>query len=235
MAANGLHSGHRERLRKRFLETGINGFEEHELLELLLFYALPRINTNEIAHALINKFGSVAAVLDADREEIASVKGLSENSAILLSIMGDMCHDYSDASCSDRKFTCMSEVKTYLLDYFRPIRSEICVIMNVSMRCELMGMHCFTYNELLPEFINPRNLAEIVFRNRIRRIIIEQNRAGRLPVPDENDYVITKTLSELLCPLGVEVYDHIICGAGKAFSMRKSGAFSFFGGEFGDG
>ncbi len=235
MASNGLHSGHRERLRKRFLETGINGFEEHELLELLLFYALPRVNTNEIAHALINKFGSLAAVLDADREEIASVKGLSENSAVLLSIMGDMCRDYADASFCDRKFSAMGEAETYLLDYFKPIRSEICVIMNVSMRCELMGMHCFTHNELLPGFINARNLAEIVFRNRIRRIVIGQNRVGRLPVPDENDYIITKTLSELLCPLGVEIYDHVICGERKAFSMRKSGAFSFCGGEFGNG
>ncbi|MBE6862607.1 MAG: hypothetical protein E7497_06900 [Ruminococcus sp.] len=235
MASKSLHSGHRERLRKRFLETGINGFEEHELLELLLFYALPRVNTNEIAHAIINKFGGISEVLDADRGDIASIKGLSENSAVLLRIMRDMCRDYAAASSADRHFSGMGEAEAYLLDYFRPIRSEICVIMNVSMRCELVGLHCFTHEELLPEYINPRNLAEIVLRNRIRRIVIGQNRMGRLPLPDENDYIITKTLSELLSPLGVEIYDHIICGEGKAFSMRKSGAFSFRTGDFDNG
>lgn len=233
MASKTLHGGHRERLRKRFLENGTNGFEEHELLELLLFYALPRVNTNELAHALINRMGSLSAVLGASAEDIAAVKGLNESSALFVSFMADLCRDYAETSLTDRTSFPKEGAEGYLTAYFKSVQSEICVLLSVSMKCEPMSIHTFTREELMPGGISSRSIAELVIRNRIRRIVIGQNRTGRLVLPCEEDYIITKTLSELLRPLGVEVYDHIICAEERSFSMRKSGAFGFCGG--GDG
>ena len=81
------HSHHRERLRKRAREEGLSSFEPHEALELLLFYAIPRVNTNEIAHALLDRFGSFAAVLDADYSQLVEVPGMGENSATFLTLL----------------------------------------------------------------------------------------------------------------------------------------------------
>ena len=79
-----IHDGHRERMKKRFIEHGLENFDDHSVLELLLFYALPRADVNPIAHKLIDKFGSLAAVFDAPTDELAKVTGLSANSALLI-------------------------------------------------------------------------------------------------------------------------------------------------------
>ena len=78
------HAGHRQRLRERFLKMGLDSFEPHEVLELLLTYSIPRKNTNVIAHKLIDKFGSISAVFDAPCEALMSVDSITENSAVLI-------------------------------------------------------------------------------------------------------------------------------------------------------
>ena len=93
MSENGLHSGHRERLRQRYLESGTENLCEHEFLELLLFYALPRINTNEISHLLTDRFGSLKNVLDAPVEQLTEVKGIGKTAAGFLKLMGELRKD----------------------------------------------------------------------------------------------------------------------------------------------
>ena len=80
----GIHDGHREKMRRRFLETGLEGFADHEALELLLYYAIPRRDTNPIAHALMERYGSLSGVMAAPIEDLQKVKGIGENAAILL-------------------------------------------------------------------------------------------------------------------------------------------------------
>lgn len=82
-----MHEGHRERLRKRFIENGLQGFEKHNMLELLLFYAIPRRDTNELAHRLINSFGSLSGVFNASFEELCRVEGIGENAAALIKLI----------------------------------------------------------------------------------------------------------------------------------------------------
>ena len=87
MAKENVHRGHRQRLKQRFLENGLNGFAEHEIIELLLYYAIPVRDVNEIAHNLINHFGSLQKVLNADYETLKDMDGLGEHSAVLLKLM----------------------------------------------------------------------------------------------------------------------------------------------------
>ena len=86
----GLHDGHRQRSKRRYLALGAEGMEDHQLLELLLFYAIPRQDTNETAHRLIQRFGSLQGVLHAAPEELTSVEGVGENAAVLVRLVGDM-------------------------------------------------------------------------------------------------------------------------------------------------
>lgn len=227
MSSSDIHRGHRERLRRRFLETGIYGFQEHEILELLLFYALPRVNTNEISHRLIDKFGGIAAVLDADISELSAVKGLSESSAALIKFMRDLCLSYALSSHPSARFSSPSELEKYFSDYFNSVNSEICLILSISPNFELLTTHSYPSESLLSAEISGRSLAETALRNNMRRIVIGQYHPDKHPIPDENDYAITRIFAETLTPLGIEIYDHIICGDGKTFSMRKNGAFSF--------
>ena len=90
MAAS-IHKGHRERLKQRFLEEGLDNFTDIQVLELLLFYAIPQKDTNPIAHGLLEHFGSLSRVLEADFEELKKVDGISDHSATLLALVTDLC------------------------------------------------------------------------------------------------------------------------------------------------
>ena len=85
-----IHNGHRQRLKDRFRKEGLDHFDEHQVLELLLFYCIPRQDTNPLAHRLMNTFGSVREVLNADRDVLLRVEGMTENAATLLSLVGDL-------------------------------------------------------------------------------------------------------------------------------------------------
>ena len=89
-----LNQGHRSRMRKRYLTCGFSGFQEHEILELLLFYALPRVNTNPIAHQLLKEFHSLAGVLDADPVELQKVPGIREQAAVFLNMLPELFRYY---------------------------------------------------------------------------------------------------------------------------------------------
>lgn len=89
-----MHEGHRQRMREKFLKQGGDAFLPHEFLELLLFYVIPRCNTNEIAHELMNRFGSFRGVVDAEREELAQIKGIGDNASIFMKILSAFPHFY---------------------------------------------------------------------------------------------------------------------------------------------
>ena len=98
MSENNVHEGHRQRLKNRFIETGFQGFEPHNILELLLFYSIPRKDTNVIAHNLLNRFGSLKNVFNASFEDLIQVEGIKENSATLIKMVPLIAKEYVDSS-----------------------------------------------------------------------------------------------------------------------------------------
>ena len=106
------HKNHRERLRKRFLETGFKGFAPHEVLELILFYSIPQQDTNETAHRLINHFGSFSAVLDAEPTELMRVSGIKEISVALIKLIPAICSYYHiDKTYGGKKFVSIESIE----------------------------------------------------------------------------------------------------------------------------
>src|SRR5690554_7825953 len=99
-----MHTGHRDRVKNRFLNEGLDSFDQHQVLELLLFYSIPYKDTNELAHELINRYGSLAAILEADPFELQKVKGVGKNTAVLLSLLPQLCRKIGRASCRERGY-----------------------------------------------------------------------------------------------------------------------------------
>ena len=99
----GIHSGHRERMKQRFRETGFDGFSDVNALELLLFYAIPRQDTNPIAHALLDRFGSFHGVIDAHYEDLLKVNGVGENTALFLKMIPAVCKRYTQGKQKKQK------------------------------------------------------------------------------------------------------------------------------------
>ena len=91
----GIHDGHRQRLKDRFLSQGLSGFEPHNILELLLFYSIPRSDTNEIAHRLLNEFKTVSGVFEASVEDLCRIKGVSMHTATLIKLIPEISYVYN--------------------------------------------------------------------------------------------------------------------------------------------
>ena len=114
-----IHAGHRERIRERLRTSGLNAFSDHEVLELLLTFAIPRQDTNPLAHDLINAFGSLSAVLDADESELMRVKGMGKHAALLLTMMPQLMQRYQLSSLGKRPvITTLADAKNYCAPLF---------------------------------------------------------------------------------------------------------------------
>ena len=223
MNGKNLHSGHRGRLRKRLIESDGKGICEHELLELLLFYALPRVNTNETAHQLIRQFGSLEAVLSAAPDELSRIPGVSTSASRFLKLVHRLCMRYSADTGRLIRFSGEAGIQDYFRDYFAGTSSDICLLIEISPRLELTDTVSFPAADVL----TPRRIAEVALRKRFRRIVIGMNRPDCPPTPTPDDYALARGVSELLTPLGTVLADYIVCGRGGTFSMHSSGAFSF--------
>lgn len=227
MAGNvkNIHEGHRKRLRNRFAENGLNGFHPHEILELILFYSIPRANTNEIAHNLINRFGSVYQIFDTVPEQLSSVKGLGAKSIEFIKIFSDLCFYYLEHESLGEK---PSDIKEYVNNYFSNLNCRI--FLAVLMGSDMTVKSNYTFS---PEALNCHeevvsSLTMTAIKNNARNIIIARNCGkGRIPVPHNEDYFVVRLIAESLKSLGIHTVDYIISDGSTAFSMFEEGVFSF--------
>ncbi|MDR3207863.1 MAG: hypothetical protein LBT60_05970, partial [Oscillospiraceae bacterium] len=131
------HTGHRERLRERFLTEGLDAFPEHNILELLLFYALPQKDTNPLAHKLLDTFGTLSGVLDAAPEELARVDGVGRNTAALLSLMPALFRRYKlSGSRRDQPLDSAEKAGEYLLPLFAGLKNEVAYLVCLDAKCK---------------------------------------------------------------------------------------------------
>lgn len=229
MADKKIHSGHRERLRQRLLETAGRGFCDHELLELLLFYALPRVNTNETAHYLIERFGSLSGVITASPDDLAAMKGISANTAQFLRLVDKLCAMYTSESGSRVRFKDIGELRSYAAAYFEKSDSDICLLLNISPHYQLLNTVAYPTGQLASGEISQRELTETALRNKFRLIVMAVNHPGGIAVPTARDYKIAREFDEALAPLDSVLHDFIVCAGSSTFSMRETGAYSFRG------
>lgn len=221
-----LHSGHRKRLRKRFIETELEGFHQHEVLEFLLFYSIPRANTNEIGHSLIKNFKSVYEVLNADSEELIKIKGISKKSIEQIKIFGDLCKYYLNSAEVIQK---LDDKRDFVNNYFSNIDEEMFLVINIGTNNSIRGTYTFDLDTFIFHKEIIKDLAIKSLKNQTIKILIARccPKKVRFPVARGDDYRIVKRISENICPLGIEIDDYIISNGSRSFSMREEGAFSF--------
>lgn len=220
-----IHAGHRERMRERFLQGGLENYHDHEVLEMLLFHAIKRGDTNPLAHELLREFGSLQGVLWADREALCRVKGIGENTAIFLQFMGAF-HDYVEQSRM-RGMT-LSSVENRCL-YFRSMLSG-CSDENMLVAClddQQKVIRCITAAKGVPGHVQVevQTLVRSVLLSHCRSVILAHNHPNGKALPSPEDIRQTNTIAGLLKSLGIEVIDHIIVSADDTCSMRKMGTY----------
>lgn len=227
MAQDNLHEGHRGRLRAQFMQNGIDGFTPHQVLELLLFYTYPRIDTNEIAHKLINRFGSLAGVIDASPEELENA-GVNYNTVVLLKMLPQCAKMYYSTRTEKISYDNPEKLKALFTACYLGVTNEqfrvACFDNDLRLICNVI------VDEGSPSFspVSLRKIAETVFAARSSYIVIAHNHPNGSPAPSSSDIFATRRIKSAMAELGVTLLDHIIVGANLSVSMRDSAVISIF-------
>lgn len=221
------HAGHRGRLRGRYLAAGQDGLYEHELLELLLFYARPVVNTNNIAHDLIDRFGSMGKALSANMKDLSAVKGVGSGGALFLKLMYDLGLSCMNRSHTGEILSTRSILKDYIARSFSGSSARVCDILCLSSRSELLRTVTLPVDEILSGNMTAKELASIIIKSEAAIVCIGINHGKGTVIPTDTDYRLTGIFAELLSAVGVLFSDCIIHGSGSCFSMRGNGAFAF--------
>lgn len=218
------HDGHRKRMRERFRANGLNGFAEHEVVELILFYGRARGNVNDTAHALVDTFGSLPGVLEATPEQLMAVDGIGEESATLLSLILPLFRRYSDEINQERtKLTGRQPTMAYCRTMMAGYRQEqfyvICLTADGSIICNRK----VTEGTLTSVTAYPRLVLEAALNSNAHSVVLCHNHPGGVAMPSDDDICTTRYLQQLLEGVGIIVLDHIIVAGNQTYSMVQHG------------
>lgn len=217
------HDGHRGRMWDKYLEHGIGIFEEHELLEILLFLLIPRVNTNETSHELINRFGSLKNVLDTSIGDLQKVKGIGKNSAVGLKFIGDIA-DYVNRKKHDAiKFDSSSAIIDYCIEHYRNIPHECISFFLLDDKLTLMYKEDIEINKPNETDFDYKQIIRQIVKFECPAIIISHNHPEGSVYASNVDITTTRTLASLLKAIDVKIVDHIVIQDNTGYSMRKSG------------
>jgi DNA repair protein RadC len=224
-----LHEGHRERVRQEFLKHGFDrNTPPHKILEILLFYCVQRADTNPIAHELIKKYGSVAAVLDAPIEELATFKGLSERSAILLKLIMPTAQRYIyDKQAQKPTFESLDSIGKYVLGSFLGEKNEKVGVMCLDAKGSMLGFEFFGEGSLDSVGFSNRELVKIVLDYGATAAVLCHNHPNGIALPSDSDVSLTKKASQMLADIGIQLIDHIIVADADFVSMAQSEKYGY--------
>ena len=220
----GLHDGHRNRLKNRFLNEGLTNFEDHNVLELLLFYSIPRSDTNEIAHELLNKFGSLHGVFEAGMEDLMSVNGISRHSAVLIKMIPELFVVYGRDKVRDiQKINSSDDAKQFFIPrFYGKVREEVQLVL-LDDKMNIIKWVKIYEGSVNSANVPIRKIVEIAIENRATNVIIAHNHPTGLILPSKDDLRATANVREALALVDVKLLDHVIVSDNEAASLKDSG------------
>ena len=229
MKKENIHSGHRERLRKTTDKIGFENLPEHQQLELLLSFAIPRKDTNPIAHELIEKFGSFSQVLDASPHSLMQVKGIGEKAASLLTTCGKIPFAYRTSKMQQKTIlTCPSQIINYFSDIATSSSAERFYIIYLNTKSEVIKYETMGDNFLDKVSVDFRELIQKTLMYNSKGIIICHTHPEGSARPSNQDIIFTKQLFIALNIIGIKLCDHVIFSSNENFSFFNNGLIDAF-------
>ena len=215
------HSGHRERLRRRFIDNGLDGFEEHQALELYLFYAIPRRDTNPLAHRLLERYRNIGGVCDAPIDELERDFGLSESAAALLKLLPEMSRLYNESKLSDTNLIDPETVGDMIARRFIGRTSEAVALLLGSAKGKILYFDIVAKGSVSSSDFPLRRIVDLAIRHNARTAYIAHNHPSGSLLPSRADIDVTKLLDSTLSSVGVHLLDHFIVADNEYASLRE--------------
>lgn len=216
--------GHRERLKKRFLQEGLEHFPDHTILELLLFFGIQRKDTNALAHRLMEQFGSFSQTLQADYEQLLELEGMTPNAAILLKMMPQVSRRYIEQlSPPVDMLNTSDQIGKFLIPKFLGRSEEAVFLLCLDNACRLLRCELLSEGGLSQATFQVRRIVEIAFQCKAINVILAHNHPHGVVRPSSQDIRITETLYSVLKPVGIELLDHFVVAGEEYVSLMELG------------
>ena len=219
-----IHSGHRLRLKRSFLQNGIDTFENHQILEMLLFYGIPQMDTNPIAHRLLNKFGSLDKVFDAPLSELMKIEGIGENTATLIKFIPSLSRKYNESKkIKKTRIFSYEQIVEIFQTKFIGVEIEQVLIMLLGSDGSLL--YCGKVNEgsVNTVAIYIRRILNLALTYDADTVILAHNHPSGNAMPSSNDISATRDIHTALTASGFHFEDHIIIAGNEYCSLKQSG------------
>lgn len=211
--ASGTHDGHRERVKQQFLEHGLDSMAAHQIVELLLFFGIPRVDTNPLAHRLVNTFGGLAEVLDADYESLMQVEGMTRNAASLIVLSKQLFREYQKSRHAGiMTLTNTVASSQYILPYFTGRKNEVVVLLCMDNRCRPLNCSVMFEGSVNATEINIRLILQHALRFNASAVILAHNHPNGIALPSPDDIESTRRIASACAIAEVQLLDHFIIG-----------------------
>ena len=221
-----IHDGHRQRIKARFCKEGLDHFEEHQVLELLLFYCIPSVDTNPIAHRLLDHFGSLARVFEAPVEELEKVEGIGHNAAVFLSLVM-AAGRYYQVNCASRNviLNSVEECGKYLLPLFYGRRNETVFLLCLDAKCKVLTCKMLGEGSVNSAGVPVRRIVETALAFNATSVVLAHNHPSGLAFPSDADIQTTRRVAVALDAVEIGLLDHIVVADDDFVSMAQAGCY----------
>jgi len=218
------HKGHRDRVKKKYLKQGLDGFHDHEVLELLLYYCYSRCDTNPIAHKMLDKFGSLHNLFDSDVHVLEKELKCTENIAILINLIPALAKRYALSKWGHNAFLDnIEKAAGYALDLFIGDTVEYFYVLCLNVKNKLIYASQISKGTLDEAAVYKRTVVEEVIKYKASKVILVHNHPSGSIRPSNADNEATREIAEALRGLKVDVVDHIIVAGDKYYSYASRG------------
>ena len=228
------HEGHRQRMRTRVEQYGLESLAPHEVLEYLLYITNARRDTNGIAHALLERFGSFTGVLEASEEELCSVAGIGPASARMLHLMPEICKYYTRCRASEENCLRTTEqLAEFLKSKFLGADRERALLMALDSRSRVRGAYWLREGTSSKVSFEIKDVVAAALKGGTDSVVLCHNHPNGMAMPSREDLQATENIVRALGLVKIHLRDHLILTETEYFSMREEGRLPFYDFESG--
>ena len=218
---------HRKRLKKKYIDSALDAFHDYEALEILLTFAIPRRDVKPVAKALLERFGTLKGVFDADVAELASVSGVGLHAAILIRLVKDLGGRYLREKATEKQqISCTKELLDYCMTSLGGLKDEHFCVIYLDAQNRIIDVETIQEGIVNQAVVYPRKVLESALRRKASAVILAHNHPSGHVKPSDADIRLTKTIQETAKALDILVHDHVIIGENRFFSFREEGLMS---------
>ncbi len=219
------YEGHRQRLRKRFQKEGLDHFEPHEVLELLLFYCIPRKDTKPIAYALLERFGNLPGVLNAPACELQKIPDVGENATVFLNLLLQLQRYYDAENLPRIPLTTVESCGRYMMPKFRCQHNEVVFLLCLDAKCKVLDCCKVGEGSVNSAAVPIRRIVEMALGAKASSVVLAHNHPSGIAVPSKEDRITTQRLAMALQSVEIQLVDHLVFAEDDFVSLRQSGYY----------